>query len=103
MKIFITGCTGYIGQRLTTRLLTEGHEIHALSRNRPDFPSFNTPSFHFYQGDLQDVSIIAKAMEGCEAVYHVAALAKVWSKEVQDFYTVNVEGTINILEAAISS
>jgi nucleoside-diphosphate-sugar epimerase len=102
MKIFITGATGYIGQRLTSRLLEEGHEVHALLRHRPDSLTYEHVRFHFFQGDIMDVDSIREAMDGCEAVFHVAALAKVWSKNPTEFYEVNVHGTINILEAAMT-
>jgi nucleoside-diphosphate-sugar epimerase len=101
MKVFITGATGYIGQRLTSRLLEEGNEVHGLLRHKPESPTFNNPGFFFHPGDLLNTSTINAAMTGCDVVFHVAALARVWSQKPKDFYDVNVQGTINILEAAI--
>jgi nucleoside-diphosphate-sugar epimerase len=101
MKIFITGATGYIGQRLTSKLLEQGHEVHALLRQQPDFTTFDCKSFHFHQGDITDFTSVLKAMKDCDVVFHLAALAKVWSKNSSDFYDVNVAGTVNVLEAAV--
>jgi farnesol dehydrogenase len=101
MKIFLTGATGYIGQRLAEKLLEAGHEVNALCRKKPLYASFQTPRFHFFSGDLENVDAINEAMKGCEAVFHVAAIAKVWMKNPATYYEVNVKGTINVLEAAL--
>jgi farnesol dehydrogenase len=103
MKIFITGATGYIGQRLTEELLRQGHEVHALCRQRPDFPSFRRPEFYFYQGDLFDMHALNAAMKNCEAVFHLAAIAKVWMPSRGQYYDVNVKGTVNVLDAALDN
>jgi nucleoside-diphosphate-sugar epimerase len=54
MRIFVTGATGYIGQRLTETLLNQGHEIHALVRVIPNDQLFNHSRLKFYKGDLLD-------------------------------------------------
>ena len=101
MKIFVTGATGYIGQRLVAKLLEEGQEVHALCRQKPEYPSFQHDRFHFYPGDLLDKPAVTKAMEGCEIVFHLAGLAKVWAKHPSAFYDIHVSGTQNVLEAAL--
>ena len=101
MKVFVTGASGYIGQRLVARLLEVGNEVHALCRQKPEFPSFQHEGFHYYLGDLLDKPTVTKAMEGCENVYHLAGLAKVWSKEPNAFYDINVSGTRHVLDAAL--
>ena len=103
MKIFITGVTGYIGQRLTEALLEQGHEVHALCRQHPDFSSFRSPEFYFHQGDLFDMHALNSAMHNCEAVFHLAAIAKVWMPSPGQYYDVNVKGTINVLDAALAN
>ena len=102
MKIFITGATGYIGQRLTARLLEDGHEVHALCRRPPEGSDFQHQGFHFHPGDLRDFDSVVKAMKGCEAVFHLAALAKVWMPNPAEFYQVNVMGTVHVLDAAVA-
>lgn len=101
MKIFITGATGYIGQRLTAKLLKEGHEVHALCRQKPTYPSFQNDGFHFHPGDLLDKAAITKAMKGCEIIFHLAGMAKVWAKQPSAFYDIHVSGTQHVLEAAL--
>jgi dihydroflavonol-4-reductase len=51
-------------------------------------------------GDLRDPESLARAVKGCELVFHVAADYRLWSRHPQDLYRSNVDGTRNLLEAA---
>jgi nucleoside-diphosphate-sugar epimerase len=99
MKIFITGATGYIGNNLAKRLAGEGHTIHALCRSINKSSLLDHDNIQVFEGDITDAASIEKAMRGCEQVYHLAAYARVWSKNILDFDTLNVQGTKNVLEA----
>lgn len=99
-KTFITGATGYIGQRLVERLLEQGHEVHALVRRIPDEDSPLHPGLHYHEGDLLDKASLERAMEGCTHVYHLAAFARPWAKCSRTYFEINVQGTLNILEVA---
>ncbi len=102
--IFLTGGTGFIGLELIKRLVQEGHEVHALYRSEnklkelPDFPG--KEQIHFFKGDLDDLDAIKQAMEGCDEGYHIAALARAWSEDKDDFYDINVKGTQLVGQAA---
>lgn len=101
MKIFITGATGYIGGVLRDRLLEEGHVIHAIYRPTSEKEiDFSEPGITYFKGDLLNRDSLRRAMDGCEQVYHVAAYARVWSRDKSLFYKVNVEGTRNVLALA---
>lgn len=102
MKIFLTGITGYIGNRLAEKLLSTGHEVHALIRNKRDnsFPSHEKLVIHI--GDLFDIQVLTQAMKECEAVFHLAAIAKVWMPDSSAYYNVNVKGTTNVLDTALA-
>lgn len=100
MKIFITGASGFIGSHLLQKLLDDGHTVNALYRS---IPAGNLPrNLHCFKGDIMDADSIAKAMTDCDIVYHTAALAKLWSKNKEEFYSINVQGTVNVLEAAVN-
>jgi farnesol dehydrogenase len=101
MKIFITGSTGYIGQKLVARLLNQGHHVHALCRRAPDNELFHNPRIQVFKGDLFDYKTIEEAIYGCEQVYHMAAYARVWAKDPRTFFNINVRGTVNVLDAAL--
>jgi NAD+-dependent farnesol dehydrogenase len=101
MKIFITGATGYIGQKLVTRLINEGHHIHALCRAKPDGKLFENKRIRIFEGNLLNHTVLDEAMVGCDQVYHMAAYARVWARNPKTFFDINVKGTVNVLETAV--
>lgn len=103
MKIFITGATGYIGQELIKKLVFQGASIVALCRPGSDRSGIIHPRVHIAEGDLFTHAEIVKGMKGCDQVYHLAAYARVWSRDKSIYHKVNVEGTKNILDHALSA
>jgi farnesol dehydrogenase len=103
MRIFITGATGYIGQRVIARLLNQGHEIHALCRQKPESELFNNPRVKIFEGDIVNFEKVREAITNCDHAYHIAAYARIWAKEVRTFFEINVKGTTNVLEAALQA
>lgn len=100
MNIFITGATGYIGNNLAMRLANEGNMIHALCRSAGKATMLKHPNIKIFEGDITDISSVENAMKDCEQVYHLAAYARVWAKDPNYYYKLNVEGTKNVLDAA---
>jgi len=101
MKIFVTGSSGYIGNKLAHTLAANGHVVHALIRPTSAVDSLHHPSIKIFRGDLLDKKSILVAMKGCTQVYHTAAIAKLWAKNRDIFYEQNVGCTINVLDAAL--
>lgn len=102
MKIFITGVTGYIGQKLALQLAANGHTIHALVRDAQKGKSLlNHPNIWLFTGDILDPSSLLTAMTGCGQVYHLAALASVWHKDPRSFHLINVNGLKNVLDICL--
>lgn len=101
MKLFLTGATGYIGHQLALTAAQKGYAVSALVRSlhSPNLPRH--PNIEFYQGDVTDKASVQRSMTGCEAVLHAAALTKLWHRDRQLFYRINVAGTQNVLEAAL--
>jgi nucleoside-diphosphate-sugar epimerase len=98
MKVFVTGGTGYIGNRLITNLLEQDHEVVALCRNGQ--PEVQHKRLTWKKGSLQDIESLVPLLEGCKQVYHVAALARMWHPQKNAFFDVNVTGTQHLLQAA---
>ena len=103
MKIFITGGTGFIGTRLTEKLVEENNEVILLLRSAsvPEFPG--NDKVKFVRGDIFDEKALTEGMAGCDWVFHMAAFTKPWSKDPSAAFRTNVTGTINVLDAATRS
>jgi farnesol dehydrogenase len=100
MKVFLTGGTGYIGQRLLHALLARGYEVNAICRNAASRNLEKHPGLTWFDGDVLNKYSIDKAMKGCDAAFHAAAFARVWSRDKEMYYKQNVQGTVNVLESA---
>ncbi|MFB6341614.1 SDR family oxidoreductase [Saccharicrinis sp. FJH62] len=100
MKIFVTGATGFIGKQLVLRLVDEGHEVHALFRSPEKKKELVQPGIKFFKGDILDPDSLDKALAGCEIVFHLAAFARLWDKDPDSWYRINVTGTENVLQAS---
>lgn len=115
MNFLVTGGVGFIGSHVCERLLLNGHAVWALDdlndfydpqikrRNLRDIQSLAKP-FEFFQGDITDESAVEELFAGArfDQVIHLAARAGVRPSLEQPalYQRVNVEGTVNILEAA---
>jgi farnesol dehydrogenase len=103
-KTFITGATGYLGQRLALHLANQGHEIHALVRNTAKAGRLlEHPNIKLHPGCILDVQSIENAAQGCDEAYHLAALASVWNKDSTQFDRLNVDGLKNVLDCCMNS
>ena len=101
MKIFFTGATGFLGEKLALALLRDGHEVSALAR-QPDKVSAELRSFpllRIVQGDLFDAQILKAQASTCDAVFHVAGLISYKTKDRAELERVNVQGTQMMLAA----
>jgi len=96
LPVFITGASGFIGGKLTERLLTEGREVRALSRRA--LPDLERIGAKILIGDLENTAVLHQGCEGAGTVFHVAGRVGVWGPP-DDFFRVNVQGTRNILAA----
>jgi nucleoside-diphosphate-sugar epimerase len=97
----VTGASGFIGGRLAERLVTEeGVRVRAMVRNTAKAGRLGKLPLEIVQGDLLDPQSLGKAIKGCDLVFHCAALLRETGIK-KEFYQTNVEGTENILEAAV--
>jgi dihydroflavonol-4-reductase len=100
--VLLTGATGFIGGHVAWALITRGYEVRALVRPGRELP-WRHDSLSTAVGDVRDRNSVARAMVGCDAVVHCAALYALWTPKPQELYDVNVEGTRNVLEAAVAA
>jgi dihydroflavonol-4-reductase len=102
MKAFVTGGTGFIGERLVRRLRDRGDEVVALVRSPAKAGTLSTLGCELVEGDLSSADAIRRGVEGCDAVFHVAAVYKVGipRSEHASMRDANVAGTERVLDAA---
>jgi dihydroflavonol-4-reductase len=100
MKTLVTGGTGFVGANVIRALLQRGIEVRALVRPRSDTRYLDQLDVELVAGDLRERSSLEAALEGCDTVYHVAAMYTLWTPSRQEVYDSNVAGTVNMMEAA---
>lgn len=98
MKALVTGGSGFIGSHVVDKLRAEGIEVRVYDGIMPTYRK----DIEFYQGSILDATAIKFAMQGIDVVFHLAAVADVKEVYESPLYSesINVRGTINILEAA---
>ena len=98
MKVLVTGANGFLGGKLLP-LLAEQHQIRGLVRTVSD-----SAQFDFAPGDVRAFESVRTALEGMDAVIHLAAMtAKPSAKDPLAAHDVNVKGTYNLAEAAVQA
>lgn len=110
MKTLITGADGFIGSHLTEAMVRAGHDVRAFVL----YNSFNSwgwldhchqdvrGKFEVFAGDIRDPNGVRTAVQGCDAILHLAALIAIpYSYHSPDTYVeTNVKGTLNVVQAA---
>lgn len=110
LTVLVTGADGFIGSHLTEALVRKGYKVRAFVY----YNSFNSwgwldhcaddikGKFEVVAGDIRDPHGVRAAMQGCDAVFHLAALIAIpFSYHSPDTYVdTNIKGTLNILQAA---
>ncbi|MGQ7947280.1 NAD-dependent epimerase/dehydratase family protein [Flavobacterium sp. WC2509] len=102
-KYLITGGAGFIGSHIAEYLSGEGHQVTILDSLRTGFKeNLEGLNVKFENGDIRDEKLVNKLVEGCNAVFHLAALVSVPESllKIRECIDINTTGTINILEAA---
>ena len=80
MKVLVTGATGFIGGNLARRLCQRGYEVRALVRPGANTLTIDDIGVEQFPGDILDRESVGRAVEGCQAVFHCAAIYAFWSR-----------------------
>jgi dihydroflavonol-4-reductase len=103
MKIFITGATGFIGGHLVRRLARGGHQMQCLARRTSRTDVLRDIGAKAVFGDVTDKESVLAGMSGCDAVVNLANLFEFWVRDPRVYSDVNILGTRNVMESAITS
>ena len=100
MKIFLTGATGFVGHHVAKAIAAEGASLRMLVRKTSNLANLEGIAGETHLGNLADPESLRPAVEGCDAVVHVAADYRFWIRDPQTMYRVNVDGTRDLLKLA---
>jgi nucleoside-diphosphate-sugar epimerase len=104
MRVLISGGAGYIGSSLAPRLLAAGHNVRVLDSllhgGRSLLPVWSHPCFEFRRGDIRDAGAVVDALDGVDAVVHLAAIVgdPACARQPEVCRAVNLDASLQLLE-----
>jgi UDP-glucose 4-epimerase len=107
IRALVSGGAGFIGSHIVEALCGLGAQVVVLddltSGHSENLTAF--PIADFVRASILDIDAVSRAVNGCQLVFHQAALASVPMsvERPRDFYDVNVTGTLNVLQAAAAA
>lgn len=101
--ILVTGGSGLLGKEVITQLVAQGKPVLAIYHTTP-LPDFNSSLVRQEQCDILDVIRLEEVMQlGVTQIYHCAAIVSFHPRRKQDLFKINIEGTANIVNAALDA
>jgi dihydroflavonol-4-reductase len=99
----VTGATGFVGSAVARALLARGHPVRVLARPNSDRRNLAGLAVEIAEGAMEDPRSLARAVAGCRYVYHVAADYRIWVPDPAPMFRANVDGTRDLLTAALEA
>jgi dihydroflavonol-4-reductase len=99
----VTGGTGFVGSAVARALLRRGHRVRVLARPNSDRRNLAGLAVEIAEGAMEEPRSLARAVAGCRYVYHVAADYRIWVPDPAPMFRANVDGTRDLLTAALEA
>ena len=103
MRVFVTGGSGFVGKPTVGRLVEGGHQVRCLVRRTSPTSELEELGCGLAYGDVTDKGSIFEGMRDCEWVVHLANVYSFWEPDKGTYRRVNVEGTRNVMQAALEA
>jgi dihydroflavonol-4-reductase len=104
--ILVTGGTGFLGAYIIKNLIEKGNSVRAIRRS-PKLPFFIPKTIldkvEWVEGDILDFHSLSDAMQGIDRIIHTAAIVSFSKKNRSEMYQTNIEGTANVVNAALEN
>ena len=98
--ILVTGASGFVGSAVARALLAEGERVRVLLRPTSHRTNVTGLDVEVAEGDIRDGASVARALDGCRHLFHVAADYRLWAPDPEDIVRANLDGTRAVMEAA---
>src|SRR4030095_12376371 len=98
MNVLVTGATGFVGANVARLLLIDGHRVKVLARPASSLRALEGCAVEVVRGDIREADSVARAIQGCRQVFHVAADYRLWARDPGEIYRNNVDRTRTVLE-----
>jgi nucleoside-diphosphate-sugar epimerase len=102
-RVLVTGATGFTGSHLCRRLINDGFSVRALIRNSNRGRELRDRGIETVLGDIRDRQSLARALEGIDSVYHLAAVYRKENVSRQEMFQIHVQGTRTLLDGSIEA
>ncbi|OQY50476.1 MAG: 3-beta hydroxysteroid dehydrogenase [Desulfobacteraceae bacterium 4572_89] len=99
-NVLVTGGGGFLGKVIVRKLLQKRLKVTSFSRQW--YQDLDDMGAAQIQGDLSDKTVVIKALQGMDTVFHVAAKPGIWG-DFETYYSANVQGTKNVIEACLTN
>ncbi len=99
-SVAVTGASGFVGSAVVRALLADGRNVRALVEPGADTRNLDGLDVDRTPCDVTNPAQVRIALSGCESLFHLAAIYKLWTPDPEPLWRVNVEGTTNVLIAA---
>jgi len=101
LKTLVTGATGFTGGHLVKKLAGKGYDVRVLARKSSKIGNIKKLGVKIIYGDITDKKKVFEAVKGVELVFHIAAAYRQANLTEKDFWSVNYDGTRNIIDACL--